>query len=123
LGLVREVPPGSTVGYGATHVSRGWERWGTVTIGYGDGVSRRLGNRGSAIVRGQVVPFVGRTSMDMIVVDISGVPDAEAGDVVTLIGRDGENEITIEDVAVLSDTISYEILTGLRPRLPRVECR
>jgi alanine racemase len=120
LGLVRDVPPGSTVGYGATHVSRGWERWGTVTIGYGDGVPRRLGNRGSAIVRGVVVPFVGRTSMDMIVVDISGVPEAEAGDVVTLIGRDGGNEITIDDVAALCDTISYEILTGLRPRLPRV---
>lgn len=121
LGLVRDVPPGSTVGYGATHVSRGWERWGTVTIGYGDGVPRRLGNRGSAIVRGKVVPFVGRTSMDMIVVDISGVPDAEAGDVVTLIGRDGECEILVDDVAQLAETISYEILTGLRPRLPRVE--
>jgi alanine racemase len=121
LGVVREVPPGSTVGYGATHVSRGWERWGTVMIGYGDGVPRRLGNRGSAIVGGKVVPFVGRTSMDMIVVDISGVPDAEVGDVVTLIGRDGGCEIELDDVAELAETISYEILTGLRPRLPRVE--
>jgi alanine racemase len=121
LGLVRDVPPGSTVGYGATHVSQGWERWGTVVIGYGDGVSRRLGNRGTAIVHGKVVPFVGRTSMDMIVVDISGVPEAQAGDVVTLIGRDGAAEITVDDVAALCDTISYEILTGLRPRLPRVD--
>jgi alanine racemase len=121
LALVRYVPPGSTVGYGATHVARGWERWGTVAIGYGDGVPRRLGNRGSAIVRGRVVPFVGRTSMDMIVVDITGVADAEVGDVVTLIGVDGSCEITVDDVAELADTISYEILTGLRPRLPRVE--
>jgi alanine racemase len=121
LSLVREVPPGSTVGYGATHVARGWERWGTVAIGYGDGVPRRLGNRGSAIVRGRVVPFVGRTSMDMTVVDITGVADAEVGDVVTLIGSDGPCEITVDDVAALADTISYEILTGLRPRLPRVE--
>lgn len=121
LGLVRDVPPGSTVGYGATHVSRGWERWGTVTIGYGDGVPRRLGNRGTALVAGRVVPFVGRTSMDMIVVDISGVPDARVGDEVTLIGRDGEAEITVDEVAELAETISYEILTGLRPRLPRVE--
>jgi alanine racemase len=121
LGLVRDVPPGSTVGYGATHVSRGWERWGTVTIGYGDGVPRRLGNRGSAILRGKLVPFVGRTSMDMIVVDIGAVPDAEEGDVVTLIGRDGGCEITVDDVAELAETISYEILTGLRPRLPRIE--
>jgi alanine racemase len=121
LAMVRDVPPGSTVGYGATHVSRGWERWGTVTIGYGDGVPRRLGNRGSALVGGQVVPFVGRTSMDMIVVDISDVPDAKVGDVVTLIGRDGDAVISIDEVAELAETISYEILTGLRPRLPRVE--
>jgi alanine racemase len=121
LALVRDVPPGSTVGYGATHVARGWERWGTLGIGYGDGVPRRLGNRGSAIVRGRVVPFVGRTSMDMTVVDITGVPDAEVGDVVTLIGTDGGCSITLDDVAELAETISYEILTGLRPRLPRVE--
>jgi alanine racemase len=121
LAVVRDVPPGSTVGYGATHVARGWERWGTVTIGYGDGVPRRLGNRGSAVIHGTVVPFVGRTSMDMVVVDISDVPDAEVGDVVTLIGRDDDCEITLDGVAELAETISYEVLTGLRPRLPRVE--
>jgi alanine racemase len=123
LVLVRDVPPGSTVGYGATHVSRAWERWGTLAIGYGDGLPRRLGNRGSAIVRGRVVPFVGRISMDLTVVDITGVPEAEVGDVVTLIGADGDAEILVDDVAALAETISYEILTGLRPRLPRVEKR
>jgi alanine racemase len=123
LVLVREVPPGSTVGYGATHVARGWERWGTLGIGYGDGLPRRLGNRGSAIVRGRVVPFVGRISMDMTVVDITAVPEADVGDEVTLIGADALTgaEILLDDVAALADTISYEILTGLRPRLPRVE--
>ena len=121
LVLVRDVPPGSTVGYGATHVARERERWGTLAIGYGDGLPRRLANRGSAIVRGRVVPFVGRISMDMTVVDITGVPDAQAGDVVTLIGADGEATISLDDVADQAETISYEILTGLRPRLPRVE--
>jgi alanine racemase len=121
LAMVRDVPPGSTVGYGATHVARGWERWGTLGIGYGDGVPRRLGNRGSAIVGGTLVPFVGRTSMDMTVVDITGAPTAQVGDVVTLIGRDGDCEITVDEFAELAETISYEILTGLRPRLPRVE--
>ncbi|HSJ06847.1 MAG TPA: alanine racemase [Longimicrobiales bacterium] len=121
LVLVRDVPPGSTVGYGATHVARGWERWGTLGIGYGDGLPRRLGNRGSGLVRGRRVPFVGRTSMDLTVVDISGVPDVDVGDVVTLIGKDGGAEIRVDDVAALAETISYEILTGLRPRLPRVE--
>jgi alanine racemase len=121
LVLVRDVPPGSTVGYGATHVARGWERWGTVGIGYGDGLPRRLGNRGWALLRGRRVPFVGRISMDLTVVDITGVPDAEVGDVVTFIGVDGGAEIRVDDVAAIADTISYEILTGLRPRLPRVE--
>jgi alanine racemase len=117
---VRQVPPGSTVGYGATHAARGWERWGTVAIGYGDGWPRNLGNQGEALVRGTRVKVVGRISMDMTVVDISAVPEAEPGDIVTLIGRDGKNEITVDEVAAAAGTISYEILTGLTPRLPRV---
>jgi alanine racemase len=121
LVLVRDVPPGSTVGYGATHVARGWERWGTVAIGYGDGLPRSLGNTGSALVRGTRVPIVGRISMDMVVVELSAVPAAAAGDVVTLIGRDGECEITVDEVAVQAGTISYEVLTGLTARLPRLE--
>jgi alanine racemase len=120
LVYVRQVPPGSTVGYGATHISRAWEHWGTVAIGYGDGLPRALGNRGHALVRGSRVPIVGRISMDMMVVDISAVPEAEPGDVVTLIGRDGGCEITVDEVAALAGTISYEILTGFTPRLPRV---
>ncbi|MGH7466108.1 MAG: alanine racemase, partial [Longimicrobiales bacterium] len=96
LVLVRDVGPGSTVGYGATHIARKPERWGTLAIGYGDGLPRRLGNRGAAIVHGRVVPFVGRISMDMTVVDITGVPDARAGDVVTLIGSDGGACITLD---------------------------
>ena len=121
LVLVRRVAPGSTVGYGATHVARAWERWGTVAIGYGDGWPRALGNSGSALVAGRRVPIVGRISMDMIVVDITALPEVEAGDVVTLIGRDGGNEITVDEVAAQADTISYEVLTGFTPRLPRVE--
>jgi alanine racemase len=121
LVLARDVPPGSTVGYGATHVARGWERWGTVAIGYGDGLPRCLGNRGSALVRGRRVPILGRISMDMTVVDLTGVPEASVGDVVTLIGRDGDEEITVDEVAAQAGTIGYEILTGLTARLPRVE--
>ncbi|MBI4409117.1 MAG: alanine racemase [Gemmatimonadetes bacterium] len=120
--LVRDVPPGSTVGYGATHAARGWERWGTLAIGYGDGLPRALGNRGAALVRGRRVPMVGRISMDMTVIDLTSVPDAGVGDVATLIGGDGDERITVEEVAAQADTIAYEILTGLTARLPRVEC-
>lgn len=119
--LIRDVPPGSTVGYGATHVARGWERWATLSIGYGDGLPRALGNRGAALVHGRRRPIVGRISMDMTVVDISGLPGVEVGDAVTLIGRDGDEEITVDEVAAQAGTISYEILTGFTPRLPRVE--
>jgi alanine racemase len=119
--LVRDVPPGSTVGYGATHAARSWERWATVAIGYGDGLPRALGNVGSAIVRGRRVRIVGRISMDMTVVDVSGVPEVTTGDTATFIGADGEEEILVDEVAAQAGTISYEILTGLTPRLPRIE--
>lgn len=118
--LVREAPSGSTLGYGATHVARGAERWATLGIGYGDGFPRALGNRGDALVRGRRAPIVGRVSMDVTVVNISEVPGVEVGDVATLVGRDGTETITVDEVADLAGTISYEILTGLGPRLPRI---
>lgn len=117
---MREAPPGTTLGYGATYRSSGDERWATVSIGYGDGLPRCLGNRGSALLRGRRVPIVGRISMDVTVVDISHVPDAELGDVVTFVGRDGGGEIALDEVAKLADTISYEILTGMTGRVARI---
>lgn len=119
--LARTVPAGSTVGYGATHRSESAERWGTLGIGYGDGLSRALGNRGHALVRGRRIPIVGRVSMDLTTVLLDAVPDAMPGEVATLIGRDGNEEITVDDVAGLMGTIGYEVLTGLSPRLPRLE--
>ncbi len=118
--FTREAPPGGTVGYGATHVAREWEEWATVGIGYGDGLPRRLGNRGEALVRGRRVPIVGRISMDVTVVDISGVDGVAHGDTVTFIGPDGGEEITVDEVAGWAETISYEILAGFTPRVPRV---
>lgn len=121
LSLVREKDRGSTAGYGATYVAPGPDRWGTVAVGYGDGIPRALGNRGSALVRGRRVPVIGRVSMDLVTVSLAGVPEAAVEDVVTLIGEDGAERITVDDVASLVDTIGYEILTGLGRRLPRIE--
>jgi alanine racemase len=119
--LVRTVPPGTTVGYGAEHHAQGEERWATVAIGYGDGLPRALGNRGSGLVRGCRVPIVGRISMDLTVVDITHLPsDVEVGEVVTFVGTDGAEGISLEEVAELAGTINYEILTGMSPRLPRI---
>jgi alanine racemase len=119
---VREVPPGTTAGYGATYAARSWERWATLPVGYADGVFRNLGSRGEVLIRGRRAPMIGRISMDMTVVDISSVPDAQVGDVATLIGQDGNEEITVDEVAEQAGTISYEVLTRLGSRLPRVEC-
>lgn len=119
---VRDAEPGDTVGYGATHVARGRERWATLAAGYGDGLPRALGNRGRALLRGIPVPIVGRISMDVTVVEVSGIPGDPVvpGEVATLMGRDGEEMISPGELASLAGTIDYEVLTGLGNRLPRV---
>ncbi len=117
---LRDAGEGDTLGYGATHVAQGPERWATVGLGYGDGLPRALGNRGHALVGGRRVPIVGRISMDVTVVDISSVPSVSLGDVVTFLGSDGGERITVDEVAERVGTISYEILTGFTPRLPRI---
>ncbi len=117
---VRDVVSGTTLGYGATYRADGPQRWATLAIGYGDGLPRSLGNRGTALVHGRFVQIIGRISMDVTVVDITRVPDVELGDVATLLGRDGGEEITVDALAHLAGTISYEVLTGLTRRLPRV---
>lgn len=121
ISLVREVAAGTTVGYGAEYTASSTQRWGTLAIGYGDGLRRSLWTGGGeALVKGKRVPIIGRISMDATTVDLSGVDGVAAGDVATLIGCDGEDEITVDQVAARCGTISYEILTGLTMRLPRV---
>jgi alanine racemase len=118
---VAEAEPGWTVGYGATHRAAGRERWATLAIGYGDGLRRALAaNGGQALLHGRRVPIVGRISMDVTVVDVTALPGVAPGDVATLVGRDGGDEITVDEVAGRIGTIGYEVLTGLSPRLPRV---
>ncbi len=117
---VRDAVPGTTVGYGATHTAAEGERWATLSIGYGDGLPRALGNRGHALIGGRRAAIVGRVSMDVTVVNITGMDGVGVGDVATLIGRDGAEEITLDEVAEVAGTISYEVLTGFTARLPRV---
>ena len=117
---VRDASPGTTVGYGATYAARAWERWATLGIGYGDGWPRALGNCGQALLGGRKVPIIGRISMDMTVVNISDAEGVEPGSVATLIGESGALRITVDEVAKLAGTISYEVLTGFTPRLPRI---
>jgi alanine racemase len=118
--LIKDAEPGSTLGYGATYSAAGRERWASVAIGYGDGLPRHLGNRGEAVLRGRRVPIIGRVSMDATVLEVTGLPDAAVGDVVTFFGRSEGAEIPLEEVADHAETINYEILTGLTRRLPRI---
>ncbi len=118
--LIREVPEGTTLGYGATYRSAARERWATLGVGYGDGFPRVLGNRGRVLLSGRMVPIIGRISMDMTVVDITGGDGVKVGDIATLIGSAGDLAITLDEVADLAGTISYEILTGLSARMPRI---
>jgi alanine racemase len=113
---VKELPIGSSVGYGRTWVAARPARVATVAIGYEDGVLRSRSGRGEVVVGGRRAPLVGRVSMDQITLDVTDVPGAKAGDMVTLIG-DG---ISAEQVAEWSGSISYEVLTALGGRVTRV---
>ncbi len=117
---VVDVQAGATVGYGATHVAEGPRTWATILIGYGDGLPRALSNRGRVLLRGSSAPIVGRISMDMTVVDVTDIEGVQPGDVATVLGSDGDAGISLEELAAAAGTISYEILTGWGPRLPRV---
>jgi alanine racemase len=91
--------------------------------GYADGLPRALSNRGSVLVRGRRAPIVGRVCMDMCMVDVSDIPDVAVDDEVVIIGRQGEQEISADEVAELCGTISYEILCGISARVPRLYLR
>jgi alanine racemase len=116
---VKTVEGGDTVGYGATWKSPGRRRVATVAIGYADGVHRARSNRGEVLVRGRRAPLIGVVSMDAITLDVTEVPGVQPGDVATLVGTDGDQRITAEQVAEWSGTISYEVLTSIGPRVER----
>ncbi|MEP3561827.1 MAG: alanine racemase [Marinobacter sp.] len=114
----RVVQPGESIGYGSTWVAESETRMGMVAIGYGDGYPRHAGTGTPAAVRGQRVGLLGRVSMDMLAVDLTGVPEAQEGDMVELWGK----TVSVDEVAACANTIGYELLTGVTARVPRV-CR
>lgn len=120
ISQIKDIPRGGSVSYGRTFVAPRDLRVATLPAGYADGVGRLLSNRGHVLVRGRRVPIVGRVCMDMTMVDVTGVPDARVGDEAVLIGRQGGEEITADEIAELQGTISYEVLCRIGPRVPRV---
>jgi alanine racemase len=115
---VRTIADGETVSYGATWRAQGTRRIATVPVGYADGYRRGLSNRGTALLAGRRIQVAGRVTMDMTMFDVTD-HDAALGDPVTLLGRDGEDVITVSELAALGEISPYELLTGLRLRLPR----
>jgi alanine racemase len=116
---VVSVPAGGTVGYGRRFTARQPARVAMIAAGYADGLHWRAAEKGGAIVRGTRVPFAGSISMDQAALDVAAVPGVRVGDVVTLIGSDGDAMLTADDLAEASGTISYEVLCGISGRVPR----
>lgn len=120
VSYLKTVPKGTPIGYGATFVTEKETKVATVSIGYGDGYPRALSNKGYALVRGQRAPIIGRICMDQFMLDVSDIPDIQEGDVVTLVGRDQDERITVEELAELAGTFNYEFVCDLGKRIPRV---
>ena len=115
---VRDLHAGEGVSYGASWRAEHASRVATLAIGYADGYRRSLGNRGMVLLHGRRVPVVGTVTMDMTMIDVTGVP-CSVGDTAALVGTDGGETISVEDVALACGLSPYEVLTGLRQRLRR----
>ena len=118
--LIKEFPKGYSIGYGRSYITDKPTKVATIPVGYGDGYGRILSNRGEALIRGRRTPVIGRVSMDMCTLDVTHIPGCQIGDEVVLMGRQGQECISADDLAAKLNTISYEILCALGKRAPRI---
>ncbi len=117
---IKTVAGGEGISYGHTYVTKKETVIATVPVGYGDGYPRLLSNQGCVLIHGRRVPIIGRVCMDQFMVDITGLEDVHEGDLVTLVGKDGDEEISMDELADLTGTISYELVCDVGRRVPRV---
>ena len=117
---LKQVPAGAYVGYGCTYQTTRATRVAVIPTGYADGYDRRLSNQAWVLVRGRRAPVRGRVCMNLTMVDVTDVPEVELGDEVVLLGRQGDQQITADDLAALAGTINYEIVTRINWDLPRI---
>ena len=121
VGLIRNMPKGSSISYGRTYITPHPMRVATLTAGYADGYPRHLSNRDAAVlVRGQRCPLLGRVTMDLMMMDVSKIDHVQVGDEVVLMGRQGVEEIACAELAEKADTITWEIVTRIGARVRRV---
>jgi alanine racemase len=123
IAQIRDLPAGHPISYGMTFKTPRPMRVAVIPVGYGHGYSWRLSNKGEVLIHGTRVPIIGRVTMDVTLVDVDGLPDARVGDEVVLFGRQGDAEITVDDVAARVGTINYEIICGIGKRVTRAYIR
>ena len=117
---IKYIESGTTVSYGRTFRAEKRIKLATVTAGYADGYPRSLSNKGEVIIRGKRCKITGRICMDQFMCDVTDVPDAAVDDEVILIGGEGENRITADDIAAMTGTIGYEVICDISHRVPRI---
>lgn len=117
---VKDVEAGVGISYGATYITGKKMRIATIPVGYGDGYSRNLSNHGKVIIHGQYAPIIGRICMDQFMVDVTDIEGVKQGDVVTLMGRDGDVSISVEELSEWSHSFPYELVCTVGKRIPRV---
>lgn len=117
---VKLLPPGSCVSYGCTYRTPDWRKIAVIPVGYADGFRRAPAHWGEVLVKGRRAPIVGRVCMDQTMIDVTHIPDVRQGDEVVLIGRQGSEEITADEVAARLGTINYEVVSEILARVPRV---
>lgn len=117
---LNHVGEGVDVGYGCTHRTTAPTTIAVIPVGYYEGYDRSLSNRSHVLIRGRRAPILGRVCMNMIMVDVTSIPGCDVGDVATLIGVDGNEAITADELADLAGTINYEIVTRIEPGIPRL---
>ena len=116
---IKMIEPGTAISYGGTFVAEHPMRIATIPVGYGDGYPRSLSNCGYVLIRGKKAPILGRVCMDQFMVDVTDI-EAELLDEVTLLGRDGDAEITVDELGALSNRFPYEFVCDIGKRVPRV---
>ena len=117
---VKTLPAGESISYGCTYTTEKETRVATLCAGYADGVTRVLSNNGEVLIRGKRAKIIGRVCMDQFMVDVTHIPEVEAGDTATIFGTDGNETISVDEIAKKANTINYEIICNINSRVTRV---
>ena len=120
---IKTLPAGREISYGGTYVTTKETRVATVPVGYADGYRRSLSGKFHVLIRGKKASILGRVCMDQMMVDVTDIPDVQLGDRVVLVGRSGNEEITVETIAAVADSFNYEFVCGISRRVPRIYSR